>query len=70
LYIWLLLQLMQVSLREASQVPLPQNEHEPQSPEQLAHVSVPRQTPSPQRGQLPQSAGHVKQSSPIAALQV
>jgi hypothetical protein len=70
-FVWLTLQLMQSSLRAASQMPLPQCAHEPQSGEQLAQFSVARlQRPSPHRSHWPQSPGHVKQSSPCAALQV
>ena len=60
-------QFVHVSCAEASQRMLPQNAHEPQSCEQLAHVSVPRQWPSPHEGQLPQSPGHVKHVSPADA---
>lgn len=60
-------QLEHVSNADISQRMLPQNAHEPQSAEQLAQVSGARQWPSPHEGQLPQSAGHVKQSSPEPA---
>ncbi len=63
-------QLVHVSCAELSQRMFPQNAHEPQSCEQLAQVSVPRQRPSPQLGQSPQSPGQVKQSSPADAVHV
>jgi hypothetical protein len=63
-------QLTQVSFIDDSQRMLPQTAHEPQSAEQLAHVSGGRQLPSPQNGHRPQSAGHVKQSSPALAVHV
>lgn len=41
-------QLVQLSNSEASHTPFPQNEHTPQSAEQLAQSSVREQRPSPQ----------------------
>jgi len=60
-------QFVQVSCWSGSQRMFPQKAHEPQSCEQLAHVSGARQRPSPHEGQLPQSAGQVLQSSPAEA---
>jgi hypothetical protein len=49
-----------------SQNPSPQEEHEPQSREQLAQVSPPSQRPSPHASHEPQSVRQVAQVSPAA----
>lgn len=41
------------------------DEHAPQSGAQLPHVSGAEQTPSPQSEHVPQSAGQLRQSSPL-----